>query len=86
MPKLYHSVLQLPRGIEKNRHCHIEARARTIPGVESALVNDDGSFSVYFRNPEVRNLLHDLLSRECRTTPRKTAPEPEGDPEAEARM
>ncbi|WP_019002277.1 heavy metal translocating P-type ATPase [Succinimonas amylolytica] len=86
MPKLYHSVLQLPDGIEKNRRYLIEARTRALPGVESAFAGDNGSFSIYFRDPEVLKLLPALLGRESRSVSRRPSREPESDPEAEARI
>ncbi len=85
MAQFYHTVLQIPGNIEKSQYARIEARARGIPGIESALINDDGSFSIYSRSPDPRHALAGLLAR-CsgvRTPVKETALRPS--PESEAR-
>ncbi len=84
MSALYHSILQIPNNIEKKQRLLLEVKARQIPGVESALSNENGTLSVYHRDPAAQGAIGRIISALTLHKPKQQMVEVKSNPESEA--
>ncbi|MBQ8707127.1 MAG: heavy metal translocating P-type ATPase [Succinivibrionaceae bacterium] len=85
MSELYHSTLRIPAGLERRELTLLEIRARSVPGVVSALAGDDGNLSIYHQDLNARMALKTMLGKAGLASRKKNLASLETNPESEAR-